>query len=89
MSDEKQDKQAEGDVSQLSFEQALGELEEIVASLEQGDVALEESIAKYERGERLREHCQKLLGAAEAKVEKIRLDAGGKPVGTEPLDPKG
>lgn len=77
-----------GDVSKLSFEQALNELEAIVGSLEQGDVALEESIAKYERGEKLREHCQKLLGAAEAKVEKIKLDAAGKPVGTEPLDPQ-
>lgn len=76
------------DISQLSFEQALKELEDIVTSLEQGDVALEESIAKYERGEKLREHCQKLLGAAEAKVEKIRLDSSGKPTGTEPLDPE-
>jgi exodeoxyribonuclease VII small subunit len=78
----------EADISQMSFEQALKELEDIVTSLEQGDVALEESIAKYERGEKLRGHCQKLLGAAEAKVEKIRLDATGKPTGTEPLDPE-
>ncbi len=75
-------------IGEMSFEQALKELEDIVTSLEQGDVALEESIAKYERGEKLREHCQKLLGAAEAKVEKIRLDASGKPAGVEPLDPE-
>ena len=75
------------DIAGMSFEHALGELEKIVQSLEQGNVALEESIAQYERGERLREHCQKLLGAAEAKVEKIRLSQDGRPMGTEPLDP--
>lgn len=75
-------------VAEMSFEQALAELEKIVQRLEQGNVALEESITQYERGEKLRDHCQKLLGAAEAKVEKIRLDAQGKPDGTEPLDPE-
>jgi exodeoxyribonuclease VII small subunit len=74
------------DVSGLTFEQALKELEGIVARLEQGSVPLEESIAIYERGDALRNHCDKLLKAAEAKVEKIRLGADGKPNGTEPLD---
>ena len=82
------DKDRNADVAQMSFEQALAELERIVESLEQGNVALEESISQYERGERLREHCQKLLGAAEAKVEKIRLSADGRPAGVEPLDPE-
>ena len=74
------------DVSGLSFEQALKELEGIVARLEQGSVPLEESISIYERGDALRAHCDKLLKAAEAKVEKIRLTANGSPEGTEPLD---
>lgn len=76
------------DIASMTFEQALAELEKIVESLEQGNVALEASIGFYERGEKLRNHCQKLLGAAEAKVDKIRLDAEGKPTGTEPLDPQ-
>ncbi len=75
------------DVASMSFERALAELEKIVEGLEQGNVALEESINQYERGERLRDHCQKLLGAAEAKVEKIRIGQDGKPAGVEPLDP--
>lgn len=74
------------DIGKMSFEQALAELEGIVSGLEKGDVPLEESIAKYERGEALRAHCQKLLQEAQAKVEKIRLSADGKPQGTEPLD---
>lgn len=82
------DQNRHADVAAMSFEQALGELEKILESLEQGNVALEESISQYERGEKLRDHCQKLLGAAEAKVEKIRLSASGQPVGVEPLDPQ-
>ncbi len=76
------------DVSALSFEQALAELEKIVESLEQGEVPLDKSIEQYERGEALRNHCRKLLQAAEDKVEKIRLSPDGKAAGTEPLDGK-
>ncbi|UVC10068.1 exodeoxyribonuclease VII small subunit [Rhizobium sp. TH2] len=74
------------DVSALSFEQAVKELESIVARLEGGDVALDQSIEIYERGEALKKHCETLLNAAETRIEKIRVDRGGKAVGTEPLD---
>ena len=73
------------DIAALPFEKALAELEQIVRSLESGNVPLEESIAIYARGEALKAHCDRLLRVAEAKVEKIRLDAEGAPVGTEPL----
>jgi exodeoxyribonuclease VII small subunit len=73
------------DVAALSFEKALAELEQIVKSLEGGNVPLEESITIYARGEALKAHCDRLLKVAEAKVEKIRLDAEGAPAGTEPL----
>lgn len=73
-------------VAELSFEKALAELESIVQRLEQGKVDLEESIAIYERGEALKRHCDQLLKAAEAKVEKIRLSREGAAMGTEPLD---
>jgi exodeoxyribonuclease VII small subunit len=76
------------DVKALSFEKALAELEQIVQKLERGDVALEESVTIYERGEALKRRCEELLRQAEARVEKITLDAAGKPVGTEPLDVK-
>ncbi|MGL3606157.1 exodeoxyribonuclease VII small subunit [Rhizobium sp. G187] len=74
------------DLSGYSFEKAVAELESIVARLERGDVALDESIAIYERGELLKKHCETLLNAAENRIEKIRLDRTGTPVGTEPLD---
>ena len=74
------------DVAGLSFEQAVSELENIVARLERGDVPLDQSIEIYERGEALKKHCETLLNAAEARIEKIRVDRNGKPVGTEPLD---
>jgi exodeoxyribonuclease VII small subunit len=74
------------DLTGVSFEKALSELEGIVARLERGDVGLEESIAIYERGEALKAHCERLLKQAEARIEKITLGADGRPRGTEPLD---
>lgn len=74
------------DIKGKTFEEALKELETIVARLERGDVQLEESIAIYERGEALKEHCDRLLKQAEAKVEKLTLGSDGQPTGTEPLD---
>jgi exodeoxyribonuclease VII small subunit len=73
-------------IEQLTFEKALEELEGIVSRLERGEVPLAESIAIYERGDALRRHCDALLKQAEARVEKIRIGAGGRPEGTEPLD---
>ncbi len=74
------------DIEKMPFERAIEELETIVKRLEEGKVPLEESVAIYERGEALKRRCEDLLRAAEARVEKITLDATGKPTGTEPLD---
>ena len=61
------------EIKEMSFERALKELEGIVGRLE--------------RGEALRDHCDRLLKQAEAKVEKLSFNADGGPKGTEPLDP--
>jgi exodeoxyribonuclease VII small subunit len=74
------------DIQRLPFERAMEELETIVKRLEGGQVPLEESVQIYERGEALKRRCEELLRQAEARVEKITLDASGKPAGTEPLD---
>ena len=77
---------ANEDIKAMSFEEALAALERIVDDLERGDVPLDQSIRIYERGEALKAHCDRLLRAAEDKVEKIRLSRDGKATGTEPLD---
>ncbi|MGN7438810.1 MAG: exodeoxyribonuclease VII small subunit [Alcanivorax sp.] len=72
-------------VNQLSFEEALVELEGIVRSLETGEAALEDSITAYERGTELKQHCEKKLKDAQAKIEKISIANDGTP-STQPLD---
>lgn len=74
------------DISQMSFEQALGALEEIVQQLESGSVPLDQSIALYEKGEELRKHCQARLDAAQQRIEKIVTDPSGTVAGTRPFD---
>ncbi len=80
-------KPADRPVDEMTFEDAMSELEDVVAQLEQGKVALEDSIKLYERGSRLKLHCQEKLKAAEEKVRMITLGDGRSAVGTEPLDP--
>ncbi len=74
------------DVSEMSFEDAMKELEQVVGQLERGDVALDASIALYERGAALKARCEAKLKEAEEKVAKITLDGQGQPTGTAPLD---
>ena len=74
------------DIAHLSFEDALAELERIVATLEKGQAPLEESIRLYERGEALKKHCETQLKSAESRIEKITLGADGAAKGVEPLD---
>lgn len=74
------------DIAGMSFEDALRALEEVVRKLESGEAKLDESIALYERGEKLRQHCQARLDAAQERIEKIVASADGKPQGTQPFD---
>tara|TARA_R110000787_G_scaffold88506_2_gene187851 strand:+ start:196 stop:447 length:252 start_codon:yes stop_codon:yes gene_type:complete len=73
------------DIEKMSFEDALEELEAIVRTLESGKGKLEDSITAYERGARLKAHCEKKLKEAQAKVEKISLGADGS-VSAEPAN---
>jgi exodeoxyribonuclease VII small subunit len=74
------------DISNLSFEQALAELERIVGQLESGQAPLEESIALYERGARLKTHCEARLEAARLKVEKIVVGRDGAAERADPAE---
>ena len=70
----------------LSFEDALAQLEKIVAELESGQAPLERSIEIYERGAALKAHCEARLKAAQLRVEKIVGGADGQAKGAEPAD---
>ncbi|MFK7868678.1 MAG: exodeoxyribonuclease VII small subunit [Roseobacter sp.] len=73
-------------VNEMSFEQAMAELESVLSQLERGDVALDDSIALYERGAALKARCEAKLKEAEEKVAAITLDADGAPTGTKPVE---
>ena len=68
-------------VSEMSFEEAMSELEEVIGQLERGNVPLEDSIKLYERGAELKKRCEKKLMDAEEKVQKITLDKDGSSTG--------
>ena len=73
------------DIREMSFEQALAQLEGIVSKLETGQVSLEESIEIYSRGTQLKRHCEAKLKAAQEKVEKLVIGEGGE-LRAEPAD---
>lgn len=72
------------EIAKMSFEDAMKELETVVGQLEQGNATLDQSILLYERGAKLREHCETRLREAEERVEKITL-ANNQPTGTVPV----
>lgn len=72
-------------IGSMSFEDALGELESIVSTLESGEAKLEDSINIYERGIALKKHCESKLTEAQSKIEKITIDSDGN-VATEPFE---
>ena len=73
-------------VEEMSFEEAMRELEAVVGQLESGDVELEASIKLYERGAALKKRCEEKLKEAEEKVAAITLDEQGQPKGTTPVE---
>jgi len=78
---------APSDIAALTFEQALAELEQIVARLESGQAPLEDSIRMYERGAALKAHCETRLEAARLRVEKIVVGAAGGAAGAQGVEP--
>jgi exodeoxyribonuclease VII small subunit len=79
--------QAESEGStELSFEDALKRLEEIVRTLERGEAPLDQSIELYQEGDRLKRHCEARLKAAQSRIEQIAFGSDGKPAGAKPFD---
>ncbi len=73
-------------IAEMSFEEAMAELEAIVAKLENAAAPLDESLDLYERGEALRKRCDERLKDAELRVRKIVAGADGAAKGAEPFD---
>lgn len=73
-------------VDEMSFEEAMAELEQVLGQLERGDVALDDSIKLYERGALLKKRCEAKLREAEEKVAAITTDADGNPTGLKPVE---
>ncbi len=71
----KQDPHA--DIAKMSFEDSLEELKTIVARLETGEGKLDEAVEAYERGAKLKQHCEAKLREAQEKIEKISLTGPG------------
>lgn len=63
-----------------TFEENMNRLEQIVRSMERGDVALEESLKLFQEGTELIRSCGKLLDEAELQIKKITADSDGNPV---------
>lgn len=75
-------------IEEMSFEEAMAELEQVVAKLESGQAPLDQSIDLYERGAKLKERCEGRLKDAELRVNKIIAGDDGAAKGTEPFDPE-
>ena len=80
------DKSTGKNIEEMSFEEAMAELEQVVAKLESGQAPLDQSIDLYERGAKLKERCEGRLKDAELRVNKIIAGKDGEAKGTEPFD---
>lgn len=65
------------EITAMSFEEALAELETVVERLDTGNVSLQDSIKLYERGNELRKFCEKQLNDAELKIRALSQDENG------------
>ena len=64
---------------ELTFEQALGRLEEIVEDLEDGQMPLEDSLKRFEEGMQLRSLCMEKLQEAETRIEQVLAESAEEP----------
>ncbi len=64
----------ENNISSLSFEEALEELESITESFEDGNSTLENAVNLYNRGVLLKKHCEKKLQEAKKKIDEVKVN---------------
>ena len=61
----------------LSFEDAVEQLETLIEQIESGEVGLEEALQRYEDGAKLIQHCRSVLGRAEKRIAELTIEPGG------------
>lgn len=71
------DKKQKNDIGELSFEEAITGLTDIVGKIEQGQIPLQDSLEQYEKGMALIKHCRTVLQNAEERIEKITKEGEG------------
>lgn len=67
------------DIKNISFEQAMAQLEQIIQKMDSAEVKLEDAVSLYEKGIALKKICEDKLHQAKMKVEKITLSPDGTP----------
>ena len=74
------------DINNLTFEEAMEELETVVRQLETGKIKLDEAVAVYERGIKLKNFCEEKLKSAKSKIDKLVIGKDGTIIGKEDFD---
>ena len=74
------------DINNMSFEEAMEELETVVRQLESGKIKLDEAVAVYERGVKLKNLCEEKLKSAKSKIDKLVIGKDGNIIGKEDFD---
>ena len=70
----------------LTFEEAMEELDSVIRQLESGKIKLDEAVAVYERGVKLKNFCEAKLKSAQSKIEKLVVGSDGSITGVEAFD---
>jgi exodeoxyribonuclease VII small subunit len=73
------ERKSRDEINKLTFEQAIGQLKDIVSKIEQGEIPLQDSLEQYEKGMALIKHCRGILQKAEKRIEKISKEEPPEP----------
>jgi exodeoxyribonuclease VII small subunit len=81
------ERKTKDELTKLTFEQAIGQLKEIVGKIEQGEIPLQDSLEQYEKGMALIKHCRGILQKAEKRIEKISKEEPSEPESQDDAEP--
>lgn len=81
------ERKTKDELTKLTFEEAIGQLKEIVGKIEQGEIPLQDSLEQYEKGMALIKHCRTILQKAEKRIEKISKEGPSEPESQDDDEP--